>query len=42
MYEAYERMTVGLELNYGIKDLFVDGFADDIYILNNQKIEMLC
>ncbi|CDF78795.1 conserved hypothetical protein [Formosa agariphila KMM 3901] len=28
MYDAYERMTVGLELNYGVKDLDISGVAN--------------
>ena len=29
MYDAYERMTVGLELDYGVKDLDINGLVDD-------------
>ncbi|MCH4552806.1 hypothetical protein [Aestuariibaculum lutulentum] len=30
MYDAYERMTVGLELDYGIKTLEIDGQVNDV------------
>ncbi|MGJ5643185.1 hypothetical protein [Formosa sp. S-31] len=30
MYDAYERMTIGLELDYGIKTIEVDGSVNDI------------
>jgi len=29
MYEPFERMTIGLELDYGAKDIRFDGLADD-------------
>lgn len=32
MYEPFERMTIGLELDYGIKNLKINGFIDDVYI----------
>jgi len=37
MYEPFERMTIGLELDYGIKNLDMDGYVDDIYINDNKK-----
>ncbi len=36
MYDAYETMTVGLELNYGVKDLDANGYLNDIFI-NDSK-----
>jgi hypothetical protein len=32
MYEPFERMTIGLELDYGAKDIRFDGLADDAII----------
>ena len=37
MYEPFERMTIGLELDYGVKDLNINGYINDIYIDDNQK-----
>jgi len=37
MYEPFERMTIGLELDYGIKKLDINGYVNDIYIDDNQK-----
>ena len=36
MYEPFERMTIGLELDYGIKKLRVDGYVNDDYINDDQ------
>lgn len=32
MYEPFERMTIGLELDYGVKELNFDGFSNDVFI----------
>lgn len=32
MYDAYERMTLGLELDYGAKKLNANGYLNDIFI----------
>ena len=32
MYEPFERMTIGLELDYGAKDIRLDGIANDAII----------
>lgn len=37
MFEPFERMTVGFELDYGIKKLDVDGYVNDVYIHDNQN-----
>ncbi|WP_066219438.1 hypothetical protein [Formosa haliotis] len=37
MYDAYERMTVGLELDYGVKTLAIDGLANDLYLSNDKS-----
>jgi len=37
MYEPFERMTIGLELDYGVKDLEINGYINDIYIDDNQN-----
>ncbi len=37
MYEPFERVTIGLELDYGIKNLDVDGTVNDTPIDDNQK-----
>ena len=31
MYDAYERMTVGLELDYGAKKLDANGYLNDVF-----------
>lgn len=36
MYDPFERMTFGLELDYGTKNLAFKGYADDNYI-NDKK-----
>ena len=36
MYDAYERMTIGLELDYGVKKLDVNGILNDNFI-NDSK-----
>lgn len=36
MYEPFERMTVGIELDYGVKKIDFNGFSNDLTI-NNQK-----
>lgn len=36
MYEPFERMTIGLELDYGAKDIHLDGIANGTFI-NNSK-----
>lgn len=37
MYEPFERMTIGVELDYGMKDLDINGYINDDYINDNQK-----
>lgn len=37
MYEPFERMTIGLELDYGAKDIRLDGFANDMFIDNSKS-----
>ncbi len=37
MYEPFERITIGIELDYGIKDLNINGFVNDIYIDDHQS-----
>ena len=32
MYDAYERMTIGLELDYGEKKLDANGYLNDDFI----------
>lgn len=32
MYDAYERMTIGLELDYGAKNLDANGYINDVFI----------
>lgn len=36
MYEPFERMTIGLELDYGAKDIELDGIAND-ELINSSK-----
>jgi hypothetical protein len=37
MYDAYERMTIGLELDYGLKNMDANGFLNDQYIDRNKS-----
>jgi hypothetical protein len=37
MYEPFKRMTIGLELDYGVKDVFLDGFINEIYVNENKN-----
>ena len=37
MYEPFERMTIGLELDYGAKDIRLNGFANDTFIDNSKS-----
>lgn len=37
MYEPFERMTIGLELDYGAKDIHLDGMANDMFIDNSKS-----
>jgi hypothetical protein len=37
MYDAYERMTVGLELDYGVKNLDANGFLNNQFINQNKS-----
>ena len=37
MYEPFERMTIGLELDYGAKDIHLDGIANDMVIDNSKS-----
>ena len=37
MYDAYDRMTVGLELDYGQKNIDANGFLNDQYIDKNKS-----
>jgi len=41
MYDAYERMTIGLELDYGVKKLTADGHINDFYSNNAQSRDAL-
>ena len=35
LYDPFERMTIGLELDYGLKYVDYDGFANDQYVNDN-------
>ncbi len=37
MYDPFERMTIGLELDYGRKDVDYNGLANDIFIDENKE-----
>lgn len=37
MYDPFERMTFGLELDYGVKNLDVDGTLNDDYIQDSKR-----
>jgi len=37
MYEPFERMTIGLELDYGVKSVDFSGFANELYINENEN-----
>jgi len=32
MFDPFERMTIGLELNYGLKNVDYNGIANDVFI----------
>ena len=37
MFEPFERMTIGLELDYGVKNLKINGYANDVYIDDDKE-----
>ncbi|MBE9489505.1 MAG: hypothetical protein IMY67_04370 [Bacteroidetes bacterium] len=41
MYDPFERMTIGLELDYGVKNVDFNGFADDEFIDDNKDRDAL-
>jgi hypothetical protein len=41
MYEPFRRMTIGLELDYGIKDVELNGFINNDFVnLNKDRDAM--
>ncbi|NOQ91517.1 MAG: hypothetical protein GQ552_02230 [Flavobacteriaceae bacterium] len=37
LFEPFERMTFGLELNYGVKNLKIKGYVNDVYIDDSKE-----